>query len=601
MPGFSFAEPFSPRWQPDRWLHALDAIRFDERYARHIYLQRTDRWLATVAYAAYPIQFIKTRRFWIGLEGYMYGLTRPQQRRTLTRLAAHAFEGQYHALRTTLIQLDGAFAAFFLDRKTNEWAVMNDGLGRLPMYHWTAPEAFYLSRDFRLFAHVPSPPAADRLGMAQQLMLSYPLGQRTLLEGVKRLPPCTLVHSRPAAPPRIISLHVHDFGGRAHADKSLQENAQALADRFDASCTARAHHASTCAVALSGGLDSRAVALGLQRAEHPFETLTFVRPDASNQRDVEGAAALADRFGFDAHTLSLPPTTGRHVHQLLRAKGGLNSFDVGFMVSFLESIQEQYSPSAHLFTGDVGVALRDLRPVPDIHHEAIMSHVLQRCWFSPAFTARLTGISEESLLQSVRERLAAYPESNPTDQFKHFLYEWVYKFSFEGEDRNRYYCWSSAPFLSEPLVDYALQCPDDQKVGFKLYRAFLQILHPRSLDIGYSDFLGIRMTPFQLQAYRFARTFVRAFPRFKRFLQRQLGRRRTYDRQHPVVQCMRDQLMHSPPIADYIDIDTLNQVLACPAEHPTHHIDGLFTILSFIEDLHGSSILLKHRSTVLRP
>ena len=567
MPGLSLAAPSSPNWQASDFLQALNAVRFDEQYARRVHLHRNTCWLATVAYPAYPIRVTQTRHFWIGLEGYLYGQSMSQQQRILTRLAAKAFSMEFRAIRRTLTHLDGSFVAFFFHKETNAWALVNDGLGRLPLYHWHTPRAFYLSRDIRLFTHLHLSPVPDRLGMAQQLMLSYPLGERTLLEGVKRLPPCTLVHSRPAAPPRIISLHVHDFGGRAHADKSLQENAQALADRFDASCTARAHHASTCAVALSGGLDSRAVALGLQRAEHPFETLTFVRPDASNQRDVEGAAALADRFGFDAHTLSLPPTTGRHVHQLLQAKGGLNSFDVGFMVSFLESIREQYSPSAHLFTGDVGVALRDLRPVPDIHHEAIMSHVLQRCWFSPAFTARLTGISEESLLQLVRE--LPIPESNPTDQFRHFLYERIYKFSFEGEDRNRYYCWSSAPLLSKPLVDYALQCPDDQKVGFKLYRAFLQILHPRSLDIGYSDFLGIRMTPFQLQAYRFARTFVRAFPRFKRFLQRQLGRRRTYDRQHPAVQCMQEQVMHSPPIADYIDIDTLNQVLACPSYRRT--------------------------------
>jgi asparagine synthase (glutamine-hydrolysing) len=600
MPGLSFAESLSPDWSSARFSRALDALRFDERYVRRTHLQQDGRWLATVAYPEYPVQIIETRHFWMCLDGYLYGLPASQQRRTLTRLATLAFDGDYHPLRDTLTQLDGAFVAFLFHKQTKAWAVINDGLGRLPLYHWTAPDAFYLSRDFRLFTHVPSPPAPDRLGMAQQLMLSYPLGQRTLLDGVKRLPPCTLVRPRPVARPQIIPLHVHDFGGCAHANKSLQENAQALADRFETSCTTRARHASTCVVALSGGLDSRAVALGLQRAAHPFETITFIRPDASNRRDVEGAAALADRFGFNARTLSLPPTTSRHVHQLLRAKGGLNPFDVGFVVSFLESVLEQYGPSAHLFTGDVGVALRDLRPASCIHHEELMSHILQRCWFSPALTARLTGVSEESLLESIRERLATYPEPNPTDRFKHFLYEWIYKFSFEGEDRNRYYCWSSAPLLSEPFVTYALQCPDEQKARFKLYRAFLQTVHPRSLDIGYSDFLGIRMTPFQLQVYRIARMLVRAIPGFKRFLQSQFGRRRTYSPEDPVIECMQDQVTRSPAITDYFAVDVLNRVLDHPTEHPRHHIDGMFTLLSFIEELRGSSTLLKYQTTVLR-
>jgi len=600
MPGLSFAELLSPGWSSARFSQALDALRFDERYVRRTHLQQDGRWLATVAYAEYPVQVMETRQFWMYLEGYLYGLPASQQRRTLTRLATLAFDGDYHPLRDTLTQLDGAFVAFLFHKETKAWALVNDGLGRLPLYHWTAPDAFYLSRDFRLFTHVPSPPTPDRLGMAQQLMLSYPLGQRTLMEDVKRLPPCTLVQSRPVARPQIIPLHVYDFGGCAHADKSLQENAQALADRFEASCTARARHASTCVVALSGGLDSRAVALELQRAAHPFETITFIRPDASNRRDVEGAAALADRFGFDAHTLSLPPTTGRHAHQLLRAKGGLNPFDVGFVVSFLESVLEQYGPSAHLFTGDVGIALRDLRPASSIHHGEVMSHILQRCWFSPAFTARLMGVSEASLLQSIRGQLASYPESNPTDRFRHFLFERIFKFSFEGEDRNRYFCWSTAPLSGSPFVRYALQCPGEQKAGFKLYRAFLQTVHPRSLDVGYSDFLGIRMKPFQLQVYRLARMLVRAIPGLKRFLQSRLGQRRTYLPADPAIKCMQDQVTRSPAITDHFAVDVLNRVLDHPTEHSRHHIDGLFTLLSFIEDLHGSSTLLKYQTTVLR-
>lgn len=599
MPGLSFVEPLSTEWQPASFLKTLDAVRFDERYVRHIHYQEDRRWLATVAYPDYPAQPIETRRFWMYLEGYLYGLSSRQKRDLLTRLATLTFDGDYHALRDALRQLDGAFAAFFLHRATNDWALVNDSLGRLPLYHWTSAHAFYLSRDIRLFTHLPVPPTPDRLGMAQQLMLSYPIGQRTLLDGVKRLPPCTIMRSRRAATPRMIQLYTHNFGERAHADTGLQENARALSDRFESSCTARAQQASTCVVALSGGLDSRAVALGLRRAGHPFETLTFKRPDGSNHRDAEGAKALAKHFGFDAHVLSLPPTTGYQIHQLLQAKGGLDSFDVGFMISFLESVVRRHGPSVHLFTGDVGIALRDLRPTSMLHAEDIMPHILRRCWLSPQRSARLTGIAEQLLLDSIRERLATYPEAAPHDRFKHFLYERTFKFSFEGEDRNRHYCWSTAPLLGTDFVQYALQCPDEQKADFKLYRAFLQTIHPRSLDVGYSDFLGIQMTPLQLRAYHVLRAVVRAVPGLKRFLHRRLGRFRTYTPDDSAIKCMREQIARSTAATEYFDVDAVHTILTHCTHHSRHHIDGLFTVLSLVEDMHGSSTLLKYQTTPL--
>jgi asparagine synthase (glutamine-hydrolysing) len=54
---------------------------------------------------------------------------------------------------------------------------------------------------------------------------------------------------------------------------------------------------------------------------------------------------------------------------------------------------------------------------------------------------------------------------------------------FEGEDRNRFYFWSVAPFYALPFFRYAMSCPSRDKRDLRLYSAFLRELAPRLLDI----------------------------------------------------------------------------------------------------------------------
>lgn len=601
MPGLSFVDSAHPEGQSPRFSKALDAVRFDDRYTVELLLQRNQRQLAVTAYPAYPVEVIETRRYWMFLEGYLYNRTAAERQGTLSALAAKALHANLKSLRNHLTQLDGEFVAFFFDKQTETWAVINDILGRLPLYHWTAHDTFYLSREFRLFTHLSNRPPFDRLGMAQQLMFSYPLGTRTLLAGVQRLSPGTLVRSSVTASPDIIPLNPLNLENRTHAQRSLRENARALATRFKTSCEVRGQQAPHSVVALSGGLDSRAVALGLQHAGQSFETVTFSRYDRSNQRDVEGADALAKQFSFDSHMISLGPTTGHHLIQLLRAKGGLNLFDLGYVAQFLERILSQYGESIHLFTGDGGLGPRDLRPERTISDINSLTHQLLRlCWFSPSLVSQLTGLSKRTLTDSIHHRLHTYPETDPEQQYIHFLYERVYKFAFEGEDRNRHYFWSSAPLLSWPFVQYAINCPDEQKADFQLYRAFLQELDPHSLDVGYSDFLGIKMSPLRYKLYAFARSVVRSIPLLKRILHRFLNRHRTYSSDAPALQSMRRQIAQCPEIADYFDPDVLNHILEQSGDHSRHHVDGLFTLLSTIEAQYGSSSLKDYCDTPMR-
>lgn len=605
MPGLTFVQTTRADGSLLDLDRTLQATCFDARYACRPLLRRDGCRLYATAYPAYPIEAIETDDVWIALEGRLYGLDASKRKRRLMALAALALDDPVddHALTRRLLNLDGDFVAFCFDKHAATWAFFNDPMGRLPLYAWSAKDALYVSREFTFFTQLRDGPGLDTLGMAQQLMFSYPLGCRTLLDGVTRLPPGTLLRSgTDHAGATSTSLHTFHFGEQRHATRSLETNARCLAELFEASCNARARSDVPNVVALSGGLDSRAVALGLQRRGVDFETATFAIHDGSNQGDVDGAEALAHLFDFSAHTFVLAPSTGHHLSTLLRAKGGLNQLDLGFVVQFLDRTRAHYDAPINFFTGDVGIPLRDLRPDSPVRTPSdLLQQIVRRCWFSPALTARLTGLSEERLLASIRARLADYPEERLVDKYVHFLYEWIYKFSCEGEDRNRYYFWQNAPLLSLPFFRRAIHCPFHQKANFALYRAFLKRLSPHSLDVGYSDFLGLKMTPWRYQLYKTARAVVRSLPPLKRFLDRFLGRHSVYSAEAPVLQCMHTQLDRCPAIGDHLDTSAVRDLLKTAERHPRHHLDSLLTLLSVIErHYRGASTLDDYRSIAMQ-
>ena len=57
------------------------------------------------------------------------------------------------------------------------------------------------------------------------------------------------------------------------------------------------------------------------------------------------------------------------------------------------------------------------------------------------------------------------------------------KWLFEGEDRNRFFFWSVAPYYGQFVFNYAMNVSDNLKSGHKLYNNFLANLSPELLKI----------------------------------------------------------------------------------------------------------------------
>ncbi|NEU56950.1 asparagine synthase-related protein [Halorussus sp. MSC15.2] len=463
----------------------LRTVCFRDDYDRTVHVEDSTAFLGSTGYSEYPVKTVETSDAVFVLEGHLYDTD--DEERELRSLGPKLLEERLEAVRSWVADRDGDFLVLAYDKETGAVSVVNDTFARLPVYYATVGDDVVFSRELKFVRSL----ARDRgdllepdvVAFAQTLVFGYQLGNRTLFDSVRRVPPGSYV--RIDGDVNVQSLHSHDFQQKSYAGRSVRENARELASRFEEACANRDVDDLPNVVSLSGGLDSRAVAGGYDAVGVPYLTATFEKPNDANVSDVRLAERIADALDADWERYAVERTE-RHREDLLEMKQGLNFLAMSFLLDFLEQLEARHGKFTYV-TGDGGdKALPDLTPPRefdgrrDLAEYVVDAHSI----FDPEEVADLTGVSRERLVRSVETRLDSYPESACDAQYVHFLVrERGMNWLNHGEDRNRYYCWSVSPFYATGFFDYAMSVPADQKRRSKLQAAFLEELDPTLCDI----------------------------------------------------------------------------------------------------------------------
>jgi asparagine synthase (glutamine-hydrolysing) len=190
-----------------------------------------------------------------------------------------------------LRELNGMFAFALLDRERRELVLVRDRLGIKPLYYSDAPFSF--ASELRTLLHVPGiERELDRESLFHYLSLRFVPGDRSILAGVKRLPPGHLLRydleSRVPSVQRWWTLEFESGGDPGELRGRLRDAVVrwTLADV-------------PVAVSLSGGLDSSAVTALL--AESGARLRTYSLGFAGEDDELTLARALAERWGTDHH------------------------------------------------------------------------------------------------------------------------------------------------------------------------------------------------------------------------------------------------------------------------------------------------------------
>jgi asparagine synthase (glutamine-hydrolysing) len=151
----------------------------------------------------------------------------------------------------------------------------------------------------------------------------------------------------------------------------------------------------------------------------------------------------------------------------------------------------------------------------------------------------------------------------------------------EGEDRNRHFFWSATPFYAFEFFHYAMNCPDRDKQGYRLYREFLAQLHPAAGDIDYADWQA-PLSSLKFSLLYQVKNLTRRRPNLIRRLRGLLGR---YDMVGPgsnILECLWDQSLTCAPLNQYVDSRSLARVLARAQDYDKIQLWTLLTLTSTV-------------------
>ncbi|MCX6031094.1 MAG: asparagine synthase-related protein [Chloroflexi bacterium] len=199
-----------------------------------------------------------------------------------------------------LAALDGHWAAAIIDPARRAVIFANDAFGIRPLYRSRATDGAWLvaSHPAALLAYPTAVRRLDPAGLAEQLAIGVTLNRRTLYEGIELLPPATLAtfaagqwatrrYWRPLPAP---------------VERHTERDMEKVRQLFNASVYRAAAAGGPFSLALTGGMDARAILSALVVGGIRPHTVIHSVPGST---DAMLAAELARRAGATHHFLEV--------------------------------------------------------------------------------------------------------------------------------------------------------------------------------------------------------------------------------------------------------------------------------------------------------
>lgn len=546
-----------------------------------------------VSYEAYPTTVVDAGESTVIVEGHLYDADPTEAASVVDE---HVAEGSPDAaLAEWLGQRDGEFVLYHAS-PDERLTVLGDALGRLPLCYAAVDGAVAGGRSIHFVKHLLDAAGfdltVDRDGLAETLLLNYALGDKTLIGEIDKAGPATVLDVTPSSIRRSRYREI-DLDEPKTPDRSLSAHATAVADRIRDTCRRRANLDGTHLVSLSGGLDSRTVAAGLDAVGADFSAASFTRPATTTRKDVRVALDVAQTLGIEYAVFPVE-NTGSGMVDLLHRTGGLNYLAMGFLVDYYERLQARYEAPIQHYTGDVGALLKgDWTIQADVASmDDAVDLVLDREGAMPVETvADLTGLEPDRLRGLVADRLRSFPEEQPAHMAEHFLLrEHGLNWCYRAEDRNRSFVWNHAPLNARPVVDSLLSVPREYLTDYRLYEAVLTDLDPDLAALPYSPF-GAPLGSFEQRAKQRAYELIPNQSRLQRTVKRLVLNRDGYP--EPVARCLQDQLSNGADLDDVVDTAALADFAADPSAHTSKAGFDVLTVTSMVEYVRDGDLTLE--------
>ncbi len=429
--------------------------------------------LSMHVYPSYPFQKFVYKNVTIVFEGLVYNYAKPELASIFTSFFSPT-EIFTEKIREWVMKADGEFVLLIIHHGLREILIVNDSWGRLPVYYATKNNTIIVSREIGFLTRMQTTLQPNRMATAMYMLFGYPLGQNTLWEGIQRLPPHSFLHIdlRKRASTFSENFKLPSWKNQIGTDK---DQINTLFELLKSATLTRCRFHSGLVLSLSGGLDSRLLAGIIAQHLSTANFITYREPGGSTQLDAIAVKQIIDQLDMtDRHRFVQIKETGEsEAALLLHIKQGLNYLGMAFLIPYLQKLREE---ELIQMTGDGGdKLLADIRPLYAVKTEKQLLRYLLRSngLMTLSQLYKITGIKPDETSEYIIGHLQSYGRLSMEENHSRFLIlERGMNWLFEGEDRNRYFGWSTSPYYHPELAHIALSIHPKQKEAGKLFHEF---------------------------------------------------------------------------------------------------------------------------------
>jgi asparagine synthase (glutamine-hydrolysing) len=404
----------------------------------------------------------------------------------------------------------GQFVSAIWDRKEQRLFLVNDRFGKHQLYIWNpSPETLFFACEVKCII----PIAMNWLQLSMQaifdfLQYQFLVGEETYFENVSLLPQASILKIDKTG------THIQKYWVPVPEPEDShfsEKNYEIKLHELMSTAVSRAIHGRKAGQLLSGGLDSRNIAVHLPKSSRPYHTFTFGDP---NSEDVKIAQRFASENGFQFH---FRPITSKVIPDFAALSAwileGNASAVTGQNMLFLDDAES--NGVEVVLDGVIGNTLFDLpmpyplpvfallslpflgslvlrllrksfpedecyRRIRNSITTAIMEDKVLNILSAPALNSIAT--SSKPLRNAVREA-ASYCNSILDMAYFVWLTEYHRRSCVLPQNVCRWRVELVDPFLDYDLVDFLLKLPYKYKLWRRLVRNEVAALHPSNIPL----------------------------------------------------------------------------------------------------------------------
>lgn len=469
-----------------------DKLKYMSKYNYVKLVDNSSVYLSYSGYEGYPISHVQHSGFDIYIEGAIYNMTDAQIMSSMSRVIEALRNGNddmVDAIRNFVEVADGDFFVVAIDGRDSEnsnsrYVGFNDKHSRLPIHWCFLDSRLVVSRDMNFVLSIVKP-SIDIGGLAEYMVFSHTLGEKTIFDGIQRTKES---HAFWSIDGSHCLYSIISKGNRFGEYDIYKEDCKLkAASLFNESCTNRVSKLEPLGrslVTLSGGFDSRTVYAGIRKAGSHALPITFklITGDES-----EYAQAIAHEFEDEVAYLAVPDLRVQDVDDVQRAKNiirvtegqePLHHCYPNFLL--FQGLAQKFPESHTCYLGFGGEWLR--QPYKPKRWQRAVRDILWN-WREPiAMLCRISNVYTED---KVYEYLASEIEKacsgyDPRAIMKWMYYQYYNGFIIAGEERCRLHYWTVSPLLSLDLVDFYIHYLPLEYADLQNYIKFMTLVDKRT-------------------------------------------------------------------------------------------------------------------------